>query len=242
VIKGKGLRIVSGASNIIIQNIHITNLNPHYVWGGDAITLDGADMVWIDHVKTSLIGRQHIVLGNGASNRVTISNNEIDGYSQWSATCDNHHYWALYFTGSNDLVTLKGNYIHNTSGRSPKVAGNTLLHAVNNYWYANSGHAFEVDSGAMIVAEGNAFQNVVGPIDSSVAGAIFTSPSTGANSVCSSTLGHACQVNAFGSSGSFNSAGGTNFLSNFKGKNVASAAPASGVVSSVTMHAGVGKI
>ena len=70
VIKGKGLRIVSGASNIIIQNIHITNLNPHYVWGGDAITLDGADMVWIDHVKTSLIGRQHIVLGNGASNRV----------------------------------------------------------------------------------------------------------------------------------------------------------------------------
>lgn len=51
VIKGKGLRIVSGASNIIIQNVHITALNPRYVWGGDAITLDGADMVWIDHVK-----------------------------------------------------------------------------------------------------------------------------------------------------------------------------------------------
>lgn len=40
VIKGKGLRIKSGASNVIIQNIHITNLNPKYVWGGDAITLD----------------------------------------------------------------------------------------------------------------------------------------------------------------------------------------------------------
>lgn len=51
VIKGKGLRITSGANNIIFQNIHITNLNPQYVWGGDAITLDGADMVWIDHVK-----------------------------------------------------------------------------------------------------------------------------------------------------------------------------------------------
>ena len=48
VIKGKGLRIVSGANNIIIQNIKITQLNPQYVWGGDAITLDGADMVWID--------------------------------------------------------------------------------------------------------------------------------------------------------------------------------------------------
>lgn len=54
VIEGKGLRIVSGASNIIIQNIEITNINPHYVWGGDAITLDDTDMVWIDHVKVGV--------------------------------------------------------------------------------------------------------------------------------------------------------------------------------------------
>lgn len=53
VIIGKGLRIVSGASNIIIQNIMITNLNPQYVWGGDGITLDGTDLVWIDHVTVS---------------------------------------------------------------------------------------------------------------------------------------------------------------------------------------------
>jgi pectin lyase len=259
VIKGKGLRIVSGASNIIIQNIHITNINPHYVWGGDAITLDGADMVWIDHVKvfgfalwlildanetqTSLIGRQHIVLGEGADNRVTISNSEIDGSTSWSATCDGHHYWALYFTGSNDLVTLKGNYIHHTSGRSPKVGGNSLVHAVNNYWYANSGHAFEVGSGAMIVAEGNAFQNVVNPIDpGTTGGQIFTSPSSSANGVCASYLGHTCQVNAFGSSGSFNSMGSTGFLADFNGKNVASAAAASGVVASVSNNAGFGKI
>ncbi len=53
VIIGKGLRIVSGATNIIIQNIMITNLNPQYVWGGDAITLDNTDLVWIDHVTVS---------------------------------------------------------------------------------------------------------------------------------------------------------------------------------------------
>jgi pectin lyase len=57
IIKGKGLRIVSGAKNIIIQNIHITNLNPQYVWGGDAITVNNADMVWIDHVKVSVTRR-----------------------------------------------------------------------------------------------------------------------------------------------------------------------------------------
>lgn len=53
VIKGRGLRVVSGASNVIIQNIEITNLNPKYVWGGDAITLNDCDLVWIDHVTVS---------------------------------------------------------------------------------------------------------------------------------------------------------------------------------------------
>jgi hypothetical protein len=37
VLNGKGLRLV-GVSNTIIQNIEITNLNPMYVWGGDAIS------------------------------------------------------------------------------------------------------------------------------------------------------------------------------------------------------------
>lgn len=49
-LNGKGLRL-SGVSNIIIQNIAITNLNPQYVWGGDAISLSSTNNVWIDHVK-----------------------------------------------------------------------------------------------------------------------------------------------------------------------------------------------
>lgn len=35
--------------------------------GGDAITIDGASKIWVDHLTTSLIGRQHIVLGYGAN-------------------------------------------------------------------------------------------------------------------------------------------------------------------------------
>ncbi|KAI0471704.1 pectate lyase a [Xylariaceae sp. FL0804] len=241
VIKGKGLRIVSGASNIIIQNIRITDLNPQYVWGGDAITLDDTDLVWIDHVKTDLIGRQHIVLGEDASNRVTISNNEIDGETSWSATCDGHHYWGLYFTGSNDLVTLKGNYIHHTSGRSPKVGGNTLLHAVNNYFYSSSDHAFELDSGAMVLAEGNVFQNVPTPVESPVSGQLFTSPDSGTNAACTAYLGRACQLNAFGSSGDFYQVD-EGFFSNFAGKNIASAVSGQDANSQVVANAGVGKI
>jgi pectin lyase len=176
-LQGKGLRIIS-ASNVIIQNIKITDLNPEYVWGGDAITLDDTDLgkhqgspylqaaprlsqhddghaqylviihlylhvdkntnilflVWIDHVSTSLIGRQHIVLGTEASGRVTISNCNIDGTTSWSPNCDSYHYWNVLFLGSQDLVTFKNNYVHHFSGRAPKVGGNTLLHAVNNYF------------------------------------------------------------------------------------------------------------
>lgn len=68
VIKGKGLRIVSGATNIIIQNIMITDLNPQYVWGGDAITLDNTDLVWIDHVTVRTSRSFSFALGPKRSN------------------------------------------------------------------------------------------------------------------------------------------------------------------------------
>lgn len=89
--------MVSGASNIIVQNIEITNLNPRYVWGGDAITLNDVDLVWIDHVTVRLvldesetigsllpfqisqIGRQQLVLGTLADARVSVTYNNFDG-------------------------------------------------------------------------------------------------------------------------------------------------------------------
>lgn len=52
-IRGKGLRFRNGATNIIVQNIQVSELNPKYVWGGDAISFDGADLVWVDHVTVS---------------------------------------------------------------------------------------------------------------------------------------------------------------------------------------------
>lgn len=177
------------------------------------------------------------VAGTDASNRVTISNTEFDGSTSWSATCDNHHYWTIYLTGSSDLITMKGNYIHHTSGRAPKIGGNTLLHAVNNYWYAVSGHAFDNGSGGMVVAEGNVFQNVVTPLLENL-GKLFSSPTTSTNTACSADLGHNCQLNAYGSSGSFTGSD-TSFFSYFSGKTVASASTAS---SSVSTTAGIGKL
>ncbi|KAI4731750.1 pecyin lyase 2 [Aureobasidium sp. EXF-10728] len=237
IIKGKGLRIVNGAQNVIIQNIQISDINPEYVWGGDAITLDGTDNVWIDH--TSNIARQHIVLGTEASGNVTITNSYIDGSGDYSATCDGHQYWALYFDGSDDKVTFKNNYIYQTSGRAPKVQSNTLLHAVNNYWNDNSGHAFEIGEGGYVLAEGNVFDNVKAPLEaSSFAGQLFTADS---GSACSSALGRACEANSLSSSGAF-SESDTGLLSKFSGAVVAAVEPASGIKSYVTANAGIGKL
>ncbi|KGO78201.1 Pectin lyase fold/virulence factor [Penicillium italicum] len=241
-IKGKGLRIVSGANNIIIQNIAITDINAKFVWGGDAITINDADMVWIDHVTTARISRQHIVLGTEASKRVTISNSFINGASDYSATCNGYHYWGIYLDGSNDLVTFKGNYIYHTSGRAPKVQGNTLLHAVNNYWHQNSGHAFEIGPGAYVLAEGNVFQDIVASTETPIVGQLFSSPDSNTNNVCGSHLGRACQLNGYGNSGTLGGRADTGFLANFAGKNIASAASYTSVVDSVLTHAGQGKI
>lgn len=182
------------------------------------------------------------MLGTDASGRVTISNNDIDGTTSWSTSCDTYHYWNVLFLGSSDLVTFKNNYVHHFSGRAPKVGGNTLLHAVNNYFYQtdSNGHAFEIDSGGMVLAEGNVFQNVVNVVTSDVAGQAFTSPSSTANTACSTYLGRVCQLNAFGSSGAFNIVD-TGFLVNFSGKNIASASSATDA-KAVMSSAGYGKI
>lgn len=88
VLRGKGLSLQDGASNVIIQGVEITQLNPEYVWGGDALDFQGNnDGVWVDHCKFSLIGRMMIV-NHYAGSRITFSNNEFDGQTTNSATCN----------------------------------------------------------------------------------------------------------------------------------------------------------
>ncbi|KAA8571559.1 hypothetical protein EYC84_001557 [Monilinia fructicola] len=186
-------------------------LNPKYIWGGDAIAVDGTDLLWIDHVKISRVGRQHITMGPAASNRVTVSNSEFDGTTEWSVKCNNKHYWTLYFTGSKDTVTFKGNYVHSTSGRGPKVGGlassvepNVFFHAANNYWQNISGNAFQLSKGAKVLAEGNQFENTTKPIDVDTdAGSksIWTSSTDAA--ACTPIIGRPCLANSLVSSGPF---------------------------------------
>ncbi|KAL1619550.1 hypothetical protein SLS56_010044 [Neofusicoccum ribis] len=249
VLRGKGLRLTGGVENIIIQNIHITELNPKYIWGGDAITLAGSDKVWIDHNKFSLVGRQMIVTGYDKAGKVTISNNEFDGQTDWSASCNGEHYWTVLVYGADDQITFAGNYMHDTSGRSPKIGGadgaGITFHAVNNYFHTNKGHNFDIGSGAEVVLEGNVFDSCNQPItekSSSEGGVIFNTPS-GSESSCSDYLGRACEANNLISSGDFGTYKDTAALEGFNGAaSIWKATSADEVSASVLANAGIGKL
>lgn len=97
---------MAGVSNIIIQNVAITHLNPQYVWGGDAIVMSDTNQIWVDHVTTSNLGRQHYSLGQSPNNAVTISNSFLNGKTSNSATCDGHTYWGMELVGTGDQITF----------------------------------------------------------------------------------------------------------------------------------------
>jgi pectin lyase len=173
---------------------------------------------------------------------VTISNCDFDGESDWSATCDGYHYWTIYFDGSADFVTFKNNYIHHTSGRGPKVAGSTLLHAVNNLWADtdSSGHAFEIASGAYVLAEGNVFSDVDVPQETGDDGALYAVNDSSAASSCSSSIGRVCVANSFSNSGSWTGSD-SSVLSKFSSYTLATADSASSV-SALSSSAGFGTL
>uniref|UniRef100_K3WBS4 pectin lyase n=1 Tax=Globisporangium ultimum (strain ATCC 200006 / CBS 805.95 / DAOM BR144) TaxID=431595 RepID=K3WBS4_GLOUD len=213
VIIGKGLWI--NGNNVIIQNVHITNLNPHLIWGGDAIYIQGKnggstpmERVWIDHVKISLVGRQMMTTNTASVKSMTISNSDFDGRTSWSASCDGRHYWTFIFHGTQTRISMIKNYVHSTSGRSPKFGGSTdpktdvVAHAVNNYWADNSGFSFDVAEKAFVLMEGNYFESTANPNlqDSTTTGSVFVPTSSNQN-YCKLYLGRKCVGNVLQNSG-----------------------------------------
>ncbi|KAK6220283.1 pectin lyase C [Colletotrichum tabaci] len=239
VISGKGLYL-SGVSNVIIQNIQITDLNPKFVWGGDALTFFGTDLVWIDHVRTSKIGRQHYVTGFGGNKRHTWSNNYLDGKSDFSASCDGRHYWGILVSGDGDEITFQNNYIQYTSGRSPALSGNSIFHAVNSVWSDNNGHALEGGSNARGLFEGCYFDKIKEVAGTNLQNKLFSaSPSNRAQ--CQAALGRTCLPNGYRSSGTFPHSDAS-LLADFKGRRIAPAGSADEAFLNVPKNAGNGKL
>ncbi|KAJ0275108.1 hypothetical protein CBS470a_011454 [Colletotrichum nupharicola] len=223
IIQGKGLKIPQGTKNVIIQNIHITDLNPH----------KAGRMFIVSHFNPSTF---------------TISNTEFDGVTAYSNSCNKNQYWGTMFVADGDQVTLDRNWYHDMSGRAPKISGTgTTVQAVNNYFSDNLGHNFDITKGTNVLLEGNVFSNAKTPIttDSSSSGASnFDVPDSGSISTCSSSLGRNCVANSLSGSGAWPSLKSTAALSALgKSKaNLVTPIQASNVKSTVTGKAGIGRI
>ncbi|KAH8776283.1 pectin lyase [Diaporthe sp. PMI_573] len=195
VLKGKGLSLQSGTKNVIIQGITITDLNPGLF---------------------SLIGRI-MVVAHYKPSRLTISNTEFNGKTTTSATCNGNHYWTMMFYRDSDRVTLDRNYIHDCSGRAPKLGedGTTCyVHAVNNVFSNMEGHAFEAYGSANALIEGNSFESVTEPFSKSAqVNTAYTVADDAAATACSSSLGRTCLQNTLTSSGNWPSLGSSSTLS-----------------------------
>lgn len=205
-IQGMGLYIGGGAHNVIVRNLSLSDINARVVWGGDALTIDGADGVWIDHNRFALIGRQMIVTGWGTAAHVTISNNEFDGRTDYSASCDGHHYWVWLFLGHHDTLTVARNYVHDTSGRGPHSGGmgeaEIFAHVVNNVFsnLTYQGAIMSRTDTSHLFVEGNVFDHVAHPlfnypVQPGTAFAPFSPLSPSVNSTCQRIIGRPCAAN-----------------------------------------------
>ncbi|HIE9049242.1 pectate lyase [Rouxiella badensis] len=205
-VQGMGLYIGGGVHNVIVRNLTLSDINPHVVWGGDALTIDNAKGVWIDHNTFVRIGRQMIVTGWGSASHVTISDNEFDGRTPYSSTCDGHHYWVWLFLGHHDTLTVARNYVHDTSGRAPHAGGmgnaDVVAQLVNNVFVnlTYQGAIMSRTPSSYLLAEGNYFEKVSHPLfndvqQPGVAFALFDPVSHSSDKACLSNLGRDCVTN-----------------------------------------------
>ncbi|KAF2629509.1 polysaccharide lyase family 1 protein [Macroventuria anomochaeta] len=106
------------------------------------------------------VGCVFIVSQNGGGSRITISENEFDGVTTTSATCNGTHYWGAMLYTNVDQLTLDHNWFHDPSGRAPKLSTDSVsgtFHAVNTYFENMKGHVFDARSGVKALTEGNVF-------------------------------------------------------------------------------------
>jgi pectin lyase len=244
-IKGKGLLLMGGVSNIIIRNLSFTDIAQGLVFGGDGITVSDAKRVWIDHNYFARIGRQMIVTGTGDQTGVvtdmTVSWNEFDGRNDYSPYCNGKHYWNHLFYGKGNF-TFANNWLHDFSGRAPKIDSTAIVQVVNNLFENGDGHALDTGNSVHALVEGNDFENVTTPITSGSAHVYAVSASSSSDGACRGVLGRSCEPNQLGQSFAKQDASVLSAIDAVPNEAIVTPAAASTVRSTVRGGAGVGKI
>jgi pectate lyase len=173
---GCGLRVKS-VNNVIIRNLAISKV-PASVGNGDAIHVEKATHIWIDHNDLSSDTSHGTDFYDGlidithAGDYITVSwNKEHDhikcdllGHSDSNASEDTGHL----------RVTYHHNWFNNCDQRGPRVRFGNPVHVFNNYYFNSGTYGVASTCNAGVYVERNYFENtahsVVSPTGSSPAG------------------------------------------------------------------------
>ncbi|KAK6584695.1 hypothetical protein PZA11_002919 [Diplocarpon coronariae] len=199
-IRGKGFRL-SDVSNIIFQNIRVTELNPADVWGGDAFALTGASNVWIDHVTVSWsLDTAPPRKPAPPADARTVPCRLRD----WAASTTASAQVRVPASPSPTASSMATRPTRRRVISAPTGASNSWGLATRSHSSSSSGgHLIEGTDDGMGVYEGNYFQNcptIVGTPLPRVR--LFTSMAADAGQ-CASRLGRNCVPNLFVNSGAF---------------------------------------
>ena len=159
-VTGGGFK-VSHYNNVIFRNLKIS-----YPVGTDAIGVQNAQHIWIDHNELWSDRAHNIDYYDGlidithATDYVTVSWNKV------------HDHWKTSLVGHDDgnasedtghlTVTYHHNEFYNDDARLPSIRFGTA-HIFNNY-YHDDVNAVHSRMGAQVLVEGNQFTNVTTPI------------------------------------------------------------------------------
>jgi pectate lyase len=153
ILKGVSFNIAN-KSNIIVQNLTISEINPSLIEAGDALTINTSHHVWVDHCKFSMISDGYLDIRYGSS-AVTVSNNVIDGANAY--VCDGQHNFVSLVSDSQ--VSYHHNYFDHVGGRNPKATDSATVHLYNNYYNSVSYFCTAANSSAQVLVENNYYYN-----------------------------------------------------------------------------------
>jgi pectate lyase len=172
-IRGVGTNSGISATTLNIEDMHpanviIQNMNIRGVPGNDAIQIENATHVWIDHNTMSSTIEDDPDFYDGmldithAADYITVSWNVIRNH--WKTSLVGHSDGNASEDRGHLRVTYHHNWFDRTFERSPRVRFGETVHVFNNYYsnVNNNSNSYAIASlmDAGLLVEGNVFENV----------------------------------------------------------------------------------
>ncbi|GAA3341050.1 hypothetical protein GCM10020358_30910 [Amorphoplanes nipponensis] len=188
-IVGGGFFLGAGVHNVIIRNLTIRDTRmadddpDDKVYDYDAIQMDTADHVWIDH-NTLTRMNDGLIDSRKDTSYLTVS---------WNVLAENNKTFGIGWTDNVIArMTIHHNWIHDTNQRNPSTDNVALAHLYNNYLQNVTSYGNYARGATRMVLENSYFDNVKNPYYPDATAQLRQSGSVVVNSSGSqSTLGSA---------------------------------------------------